>query len=103
MLSGYQDSNLGPPVPKTGALPGCATSRKYRQLHCCVIAHSAESEGFEPSVQFDPYVGLANRWFQPLTQLSVEWDAKIQPPVSYLQVKTPTFFLFPSIQGASNP
>ena len=26
--SGYQDSNLGPPVPKTGALPDCATSRK---------------------------------------------------------------------------
>jgi hypothetical protein len=26
-MSGYQDSNLGPPVPKTGALPGCATSR----------------------------------------------------------------------------
>jgi hypothetical protein len=26
-LSGYQDSNLGPPVPKTGALPDCATSR----------------------------------------------------------------------------
>ena len=27
-LSGYQDSNLGPPAPKAGALPGCATSRK---------------------------------------------------------------------------
>ena len=26
--SGYQDSNLGPPAPKAGALPGCATSRK---------------------------------------------------------------------------
>jgi hypothetical protein len=25
--SGYQDSNLGPPAPKAGALPGCATSR----------------------------------------------------------------------------
>src|SRR6187431_2117272 len=27
-MSGYQDSNLGPPAPKAGALPGCATSRK---------------------------------------------------------------------------
>ena len=26
-LSGRQDSNLRPPVPKTGALPGCATPR----------------------------------------------------------------------------
>jgi hypothetical protein len=26
-LSGYQDSNLGPPAPKAGALPDCATSR----------------------------------------------------------------------------
>jgi hypothetical protein len=30
LSSGYQDSNLGPPVPKTGALPGCATSRKKK-------------------------------------------------------------------------
>ena len=30
-LSGYQDSNLGPPVPKTGALPDCATSRNRRE------------------------------------------------------------------------
>ena len=26
--SGRQDSNLRPPVPKTGALPGCATPRR---------------------------------------------------------------------------
>ena len=25
LVSGRQDSNLRPPVPKTGALPGCAT------------------------------------------------------------------------------
>lgn len=29
-LSGHQDSNLGPPAPKAGALPGCATPRKLR-------------------------------------------------------------------------
>ena len=27
LKSGRQDSNLRPPVPKTGALPGCATPR----------------------------------------------------------------------------
>jgi hypothetical protein len=26
--SEYKDSNLGPPAPKAGALPGCATLRK---------------------------------------------------------------------------
>ncbi len=28
--SGRSDSNRRPPVPKTGALPGCATPRKER-------------------------------------------------------------------------
>ena len=28
-MSGRQDSNLRPPVPKTGALPGCATPRLF--------------------------------------------------------------------------
>ncbi len=30
----------------------------------------AESGGFEPPVQYNPYDSLANCWFQPLTQLS---------------------------------
>ena len=29
--SGYQDLNLGPPAPKAGALPDCATSRNTRR------------------------------------------------------------------------
>jgi hypothetical protein len=33
-------------------------------------ARVAERGGFEPPVRFDPYGGLANRWFQPLTHLS---------------------------------
>jgi hypothetical protein len=28
-------------------------------------------EGFEPSVQFNPYGSLANYWFEPLTHLTV--------------------------------
>ena len=59
-MSGHQDSNLGPPAPKAGALPGCATPRIY----------FADGPGFEPGVQGYPYVGLANRWFQPLTHPS---------------------------------
>jgi hypothetical protein len=31
----------------------------------------AERAGFEPAVEYNPYVGLANRWFQPLTHLSL--------------------------------
>jgi hypothetical protein len=33
----------------------------------------AERTGFEPAVGFDPYTGLANRRFRPLSHLS--WDA----------------------------
>ena len=35
----------------------------------------AESGGFEPPVQFNPYDSLANCWFQPLTQLSEYFKA----------------------------
>ncbi|GEM_PF-3941387 len=59
--SGHQDLNLGPPAPKAGALPGCATPR------------NAVKAGFEPAVPFARYVGLANRWFQPLTHFTVFW------------------------------
>ena len=34
----------------------------------------ADREGFEPSVPLSEYDGLANRWFQPLTHLSVGED-----------------------------
>ena len=48
-MSGYQDSNLGPPAPKAGALTG------LRYTPNGVIVYSAlrkaEGEGFEPSVQ----------------------------------------------------
>ena len=41
-LSGYQDSNLGPPAPKAGALAGLR--------YAPIIA--AEKGGFEPPVAF---------------------------------------------------
>ncbi len=46
-LSGYQDSNLGPPAPKAGALPDCATSRTcyFRMRY---IPKFGWTPGFEP-------------------------------------------------------
>ena len=41
-MSGYQDSNLGPPAPKAGALAGLR--------YAPIIA--AEKGGFEPPVAF---------------------------------------------------
>ena len=41
-VSGYQDSNLGPPAPKAGALAGL----RYAPIK------SAEKGGFEPPVAF---------------------------------------------------
>jgi hypothetical protein len=38
------------------------------------INRGAERARFELAVEFKPYDGLANRWFQPLTHLSVEND-----------------------------
>jgi hypothetical protein len=35
----------------------------------------AETEGFEPSVPNYQYDGLANRWFQPLTHVSISMAA----------------------------
>ena len=72
-VSGYQDSNLGPPAPKAGALTGL----RYTP-NCFSDSHvGAEREGFEPSVQFNPYVSLANWWFQPLTHLSFPVDKEL--------------------------
>ena len=34
--SEYKDSNLGPPGPKPGALPGCATLRNSYLTNCTV-------------------------------------------------------------------
>ena len=39
------------------------------------LQYFAESGGFEPPVQFNPYDSLANCWFQPLTQLSEYFKA----------------------------
>ena len=55
--SGRQDSNLRPPAPKAGAM-------------LLSLLGLAEREGFEPSVQFNPYDDLANRSFRPLRHLT---------------------------------
>ena len=57
ILSGYQDSNLGPLGPKPSALPDCATPRTIIQTS---FFNMAVREGFEPSVPFYQYDSLAN-------------------------------------------
>ena len=46
--SGRQDSNLRPPVPKTGALPGCATPRLKLMLSI-IREERVGATGFEPA------------------------------------------------------
>ena len=58
--SGYQDSNLGPPAPKAGALTGLRYTPK-------TIKKNAVEARFELAVPVSKYADLANRWFQPLT------------------------------------
>jgi hypothetical protein len=44
---------------------------RYRAaLHPEKLQLTADRPGFEPGAQGYPCVGLANRWFQPLTHLS---------------------------------
>lgn len=45
--------------------------KKKGPITISMIGPFAEREGFEPSVQFNPYDGLANRSFRPLRHLSV--------------------------------
>ena len=68
-LSGHQDSNLGPPAPKAGALTGL----RHAPIHSIkngFIIKLAEEAGFEPAVPVSKYVDLANRWIQPLSHSS---------------------------------
>ncbi len=48
----------------------------------------AESGGFEPPVQYNPYDSLANCWFQPLTQLSnpIWLVQKLLPDAKVMQI-----------------
>ena len=46
----------------------------YNKKACNIIYRlPAVREGFEPSVQFNPYGSLANYWFEPLTHLTVSF------------------------------
>jgi hypothetical protein len=103
--SGRQDSNLRPPAPKAGAITGLRYAPNFRLdkvmrespnslcgevgfrsagwRNSLTQTHFAVREGFEPSVQFNPYDGLANRSFRPLRHLTnpfhfFEWVAKIR-------------------------
>ena len=58
-------------MPHANPAPPCGRiSRKF-----LFSKELAETEGFEPSVPFAQYDGLANRWFQPLTHVSAPVSA----------------------------
>lgn len=46
---------------------------------CHFVGYVAERTRFELVVRVTPYVGLANRWFQPLTHLSGHFRPSIWP------------------------
>ena len=92
-LSGYPDSNGGPPGPKPGALTNCATSRLDRKgkqkirtdksdglskqtrkrnefIRLRFLACFSGEGGIRTPGTLIGYVSLANWWFQPLTHLT---------------------------------
>ena len=60
------------PVRRTTKTTSCLRSRLHDPKRV------AERTRFELVVRNDPYVGLANRWFQPLTHLSGSHLAKLR-------------------------
>ena len=89
LLSGWQDSNLRPPAPKAGAIPGYATSRTWYLLFYFPFSKGLQSNGFKLTIPFlfanfyslrrgrdsNPryryqYDSLANCSFRPLRHLS---------------------------------
>jgi hypothetical protein len=50
--------------------PASVAARLAASRRAILLRKMAERTGFEHVVEFYPYGGLANRWFQPLTHLS---------------------------------
>ena len=68
--------------PSSGERAPRPPHTKTAQRFCAGLQHPkgiAERTRFELVVRNDPYVGLANRWFQPLTHLSGSHLAKLPP------------------------
>ena len=55
--------------PLKQALRACSQTKNPAFAGLCWVAFAVR-EGFEPSVQFNPYGSLANCWFQPLIHLT---------------------------------
>ena len=81
-VSGWQDSNLRPPAPKAGAIPGYATSRTwYRSF-------------FNPVLKVDKlFVGMAG--FEPTTSCS---QSRRDTGLRYIP-NLVSSFLFPFFEG----
>ena len=55
-------------------LNSVSTENKKGQINENIdLSLLAVRKGFEPLVQFNPYVSLANWWFQPLIHLTIFW------------------------------
>ena len=52
--SGREDSNLRPPAPEAGALPGCATPRHYKLRYGEDAAYSAHHAAGQEAVTAPP-------------------------------------------------
>jgi hypothetical protein len=63
--AGMATDSQGQKVPEISGFIGA-----IGRLRIAGINKLAETEGFEPSVPYSQYDGLANRWFQPLTHVS---------------------------------
>ena len=85
LKSGRQDSNLRPPVPKTGALPGCATPRfigfAFRMIE-------VGATGFEPATTCSQNRSATGLRYTPLKLTnnfcddeSGRQDSNLRPPV----------------------
>ncbi len=82
-MSGYQDSNLGPPGPKPGALAGLRYTPKKLFFYTpkpILLKQMFKKNRFPKTMRREgdsnprhgrPCGSLANCWFQPLTHLSL--------------------------------
>ena len=65
--------------PRSSKLGSSEPTKKAQRI-CAGLPLVAERTRFELVVRNDPYVGLANRWFQPLTHLSSHcWRVRMDP------------------------
>ncbi len=83
--SGRRDLNSGPPAPKAGALPGCATPRQYCFIHSKALSNLAPN----PGRHFWPYCArtVPNTFtgsFLCQNPAAFRWPGGLSSPTSWL-------------------